>query len=273
MATGSSLDQPLEEELVGNVCNYTSQASGSTLLKKGNLVFDASFECGNLGKVDYISDYEYDLFIRPDTCNPRYRVWFNFTVHNVREEQRVIFNIVNFSKTKSLYRDGMSPVVKSTSRPQWQRIPSKNVFYYKCPNHQKSYVLSFAFAFDREEDMYQFSYCYPYSYSRLQHYLGEQDKRGMDFYKRELICHSMQQRRVDLLTITSPHNMEPTATPRVVFITARVHPGESPASFVCQGLLDFLLSQHSTAKTLRDNVIFKIVPMLNPDGVYLGNYR
>ena len=26
---------------------------------------------GNLGKVDYISDYEYDLFIRPDTCNPR----------------------------------------------------------------------------------------------------------------------------------------------------------------------------------------------------------
>ncbi|CAL8348572.1 unnamed protein product [Gadus morhua 'NCC'] len=32
---------------------------------------------------------------------------------------RVIFNVVNFSKTKSLYRDGMSPVVKSTSRPKW----------------------------------------------------------------------------------------------------------------------------------------------------------
>lgn len=33
--------------------------------------------------------------------------------------QRVIFNIVNFSKTKSLYRDGMAPMVKSTSRPKW----------------------------------------------------------------------------------------------------------------------------------------------------------
>ena len=33
--------------------------------------------------------------------------------------QRVIFNVVNFSKTKSLYRDGMSPLVKSTSRPVW----------------------------------------------------------------------------------------------------------------------------------------------------------
>ena len=27
---------------------------------------------GNLGRVDYISEFEYDLFIRPDTCNPRY---------------------------------------------------------------------------------------------------------------------------------------------------------------------------------------------------------
>ena len=30
------------------------------------------FSLGNLGRVDYITDYEYDLFIRPDTCNPRY---------------------------------------------------------------------------------------------------------------------------------------------------------------------------------------------------------
>ena len=42
---------------------------------------------GNLGRVDYISDFEYDLFIRPDTCNPRFRVWFNFTVENVRHDQ------------------------------------------------------------------------------------------------------------------------------------------------------------------------------------------
>ncbi|KAI4549584.1 hypothetical protein MG293_001914 [Ovis ammon polii] len=34
-------------------------------------------------------------------------------------DKRVIFNIVNFSKTKSLYRDGMAPMVKSTSRPKW----------------------------------------------------------------------------------------------------------------------------------------------------------
>lgn len=39
------------------------------------------------------------------------------------------------------------------------------------------------------------------------------------------------------------------------------------------GVIDFLVSQHPIAQVLRDHVIFKIVPMLNPDGVYLGNYR
>jgi hypothetical protein len=48
---------------------------------------------GNLGRVDYITEYEYDLFIRPDTCNPRFRVWFNFTVENVKADQVFIYCI------------------------------------------------------------------------------------------------------------------------------------------------------------------------------------
>ena len=38
-----------------------------------------------------------------------------------------------------------------------QRIPSKSVFYYRCPDHGNNYVLSFAFAFDREADTYYVS--------------------------------------------------------------------------------------------------------------------
>ncbi|KAI8510035.1 Cytosolic carboxypeptidase 6 [Branchiostoma belcheri] len=82
-----------------------------------------------------------------------------------------------------------------------------------------------------------------------------------------------QQRRLDLLTITAPENLDPDENQRVVFVTARVHPGETPASFVCQGWIDFLVSQHPIARVLRQHLVFKIVPMLNPDGVYLGNYR
>ncbi|KAG5850097.1 hypothetical protein ANANG_G00078620 [Anguilla anguilla] len=77
-----------EDALVGNVNKLLVTPQGYTgAPRKGHLIFDACFESGNLGRVDYISEFEYDLFIRPDTCNPRFRVWFNFTVENVRETQ------------------------------------------------------------------------------------------------------------------------------------------------------------------------------------------
>ncbi|KAK2543404.1 hypothetical protein Q9966_003179 [Columba livia] len=98
----------------------------------------------------------------------------------------------------------MAPMVKSTSRPKWQRIPSKNVYYYRCPDHRKNYVMSFAFCFDREADTYQFAYCYPYTYTRLQHYLDSLQRRSMGYFCRELLALSVQKRRLDLLTITSP---------------------------------------------------------------------
>ena len=211
---------------VGNLAAYIAVPSDfNGIPKRGHLIFDASFESGNLGRVDCVGDFEYDLFIRPDTCNPRYRVWFNFTVNNTSLGQRVIFNIVNFSKTKSLYRDGMSPLVKSTSRPKWQRIPSKNVFYYRCPDHRNNYVLSFPFAFDNEDDTYQFAYCYPYTFSRLQSHLDNIEKKRFEFFRREQLCLSVQKRRVDVLTITSKYNQNSVARKHIVFITGRVHPG------------------------------------------------
>lgn len=63
------------------------------------------------------------------------------------------------------------------------------------------------------------------------------------------------------------------AKPIVVLISARVHPGETPASYLMQGIIDVLLSDAPLIRQLREKVIFKIIPMLNPDGVYVGNYR
>lgn len=59
-----------------------------------------------------------------------------------------------------------------------------------------------------------------------------------------------------------------------IFISSRVHPGETPASFVLTGIWKFLTNEKSAqAKILRDRFVFKVVPMLNPDGVYRGYYR
>jgi hypothetical protein len=40
-----------------------------------------------------------------------------------------------------------------------------------------------------------------------------------------------------------------------------------------RGVLDFLTSEKAEARLLRDRFVFKVVPMVNPDGVILGNSR
>lgn len=60
---------------------------------------------------------------------------------------------------------------------------------------------------------------------------------------------------------------------KAIIITSRVHPGETNSSYIVEGIIKFLTSNNRDAKILRQNYIFKIVPMLNPDGVIYGNYR
>ena len=66
---------------------------------------------------------------------------------------------------------------------------------------------------------------------------------------------------------------EEIAIRRSIIITSRIHPGESNASYIVDGILTYLVSDEETAKYLRNNFVFKVIPMLNPDGVIIGNYR
>ena len=84
-----------------------------------------------------------------------------------------------------------------------------------------------------------------------------------DYVVRETLGKSVFDKCIDLITISAPHNLtskkevvtmsmeEEEGAERkrvkVVFIMARVHPGETPSSFVVQGLIDFLVSSHDIA--------------------------
>jgi hypothetical protein len=103
-----------------------------------SLRFDADFESGNLAEALLVSEapLEFDLHIRHDTENERHRVWWFFTARASRSGTRALLNIVGYSKTKSLYRDGMSPLVHcSTTTSAWERMPAGQAYFYRSPRH------------------------------------------------------------------------------------------------------------------------------------------
>jgi hypothetical protein len=117
------------------------------------------------------------------------------------------------------------------------------------------------------------------------------------YYHREFLVQTTDGRRVELLTITSRSGIMTEREPYIegaglfprgaseprphrfkgkpgIFISARVHPGETAASYMVHGLIAFLLQPRNPyAQALRAAFVFKIVPMLNPDGVARGHFR
>jgi hypothetical protein len=304
-SVGEREDDQLHEQSNNAPCISNQPAINKLRARaRGDLTFDASFEGGNMARAERVDDNEYDIFLRGDVMNPKYRLWFHFCVANVQAGQQTVFTIVNFSKSKSLYRHGMAPVVRSSLRPNWHRLPAQHTYWYKSKRHGNRYVMSWAFIFDEEQDSYEFAYSYPFSYTSLLYELGYLEFMGArGQFRRQTLCRTPQQRKIEVITLSSPlmpcpidglvssgpsSGLLPAVRPMppmggagqkgfkqkpVVFITARVHPGETPASFVTQGLLSFLLGSDPRASLLRSQVCFVVIPMLNPDGCALGNYR
>ncbi|KXZ45627.1 hypothetical protein GPECTOR_52g29 [Gonium pectorale] len=140
---------------------------------------------------------------------------------------------------------------------------------------------------------YYVASCYPYTYTDMQEHLDSLQRRlaadaapgsspspsaclapSPPPLVRSLLCYTLSGLRAELLTITDwACPLEALRQRECIFITSRVHPGETCASWIMQGLLEFLLSSEPAAATLRSSFVFKLVPMLNPDGVVNGNYR
>ncbi|XP_047373166.1 cytosolic carboxypeptidase 2 isoform X4 [Sciurus carolinensis] len=247
------------------------------------LLFESRFESGNLQKAVRVDTYEYELTLRTDLYTNKHTQWFYFRVQNTRKDVTYRFTIVNLLKPKSLYAVGMKPLMYSqldanTYNIGWRR-EGDDIKYYKNnteDGQQSFYCLTWTIQFPHDQDTCFFAHFYPYTYTDLQCYLLSVAKNPIQsqFCKLRTLCRSLAGNTVYLLTITNP-SLTPheAAAKKAVVLSARVHPGESNASWIMKGFLDFILSNSPDAQLLRDIFVFKVVPMLNPDGVIVGNYR
>ncbi|XP_006135945.1 cytosolic carboxypeptidase 1 isoform X2 [Pelodiscus sinensis] len=261
------------------------------------LRFNSKFESGNLRKVIQIRKNEYDLILNSDINSNHYHQWFYFEVSGMRTGIGYRFNIINCEKSNSQFNYGMQPLMYSVqealnSRPCWARVGT-DICYYK--NHfarssiaaggQKGksyYTFTFTVSFPHKDDVCYFAYHYPYTYSTLRMHLQKLESMHNPqqiYFRQDNLCETLSGNSCPLVTITSmpesnyyEHICQFRNRP-YIFLSARVHPGETNASWVMKGTLEYLMSNNPTAQSLRECYIFKIVPMLNPDGVINGNHR
>jgi len=263
------------------VYNYEDRYRFSRVITDSDLIFDSHFESGNLlsatrivfddTKMTQKCFQEYDMEIHHDLNSNGYRQWFYFSCSNTCAGKEVKFNLTNFVKTDSLFNNGMRPLMFSTKRSKegigWKRV-GKQISYYendKTQGKKNLRTLSFIHEFEIDDDCCFFAFSYPYTYTFLQRriYQMQKDPERCKCFRRKNLCKTLAGNDCDLLTITEPTNDWKSLHNRsTIIITARVHPGETNASWVCDGVIDFLTGPSPEAKRLRSLHVFKIVPML-----------
>ena len=121
-----------------------------------------------------------------------------------------------------------------------------------------------------------FALCFPYTYTTLQEYLHKLSitKTNKNKIKFSTLNKTICGNPLDILYISNFNsNQTEINTRQTVIFTARVHPGETSGSYVIESVINNLLNNSEQSNSLLNKYIFKIVPMLNPDGVIHGHYR
>ncbi|XP_038041075.2 cytosolic carboxypeptidase 4 isoform X1 [Anas platyrhynchos] len=284
-------------DVIGRTVYDLDEPSHSSPGAPGCLTFFSKFESGNLRKAIQVREFEYDLIMNADVNSNQHHQWFYFEVRDMKLAVPYRFNIINCEKFNSQFNYGMQLVMYSVKeallgRPRWLRA-GHDISYYK--NHYRCstaagggmrgkyyYTLTFSIKFPHKDDVCYLAYHYPYTYSTMMAHLDilEQNRNPKKVYwRKQTLCQTLGGNPCPLLTITAmpeskkSDDLEQFHSRPYVFLMARVHPGESNASWVMKGTLEFLVSNDPIADLLRKCFIFKIVPMLNPDGVINGNHR
>ncbi|NQS97361.1 MAG: T9SS type A sorting domain-containing protein [candidate division Zixibacteria bacterium] len=213
------------------------------------------FECGSLESASSAIPNDINLILRLDDQSGDLYGWYYFKIVRNAANQTVTFHILN---PDNWTNENHKPVY-SYDGALWFRL--QNTWMASGDFHFSQYFTI---------DSVQIAFVFPYSYSDL---LDDLDYLSISpHFEYESIGQSVNGRDIPLVTISD--SQYPDDEKRTCWIISRQHPMETPPSFTIQALMECLagLGIPNREGMLR-YLIFKVVPMVNVDGVAEGLSR
>jgi len=213
----------------------------------------SNFDSGNIRVIDASQANNIQLEIVKDNQSDFYQ-WFHFKLHNTERCEHTL-HLMNAST--SAYLEGWTDyqAVASYDREHWFRVPTE------FDGEKLSITLT------PEFDSVYFAYFAPYSYERHQDLL-HQAQLDIDC-QLQVLGQTLDGLDVSLLKVG-----EEGEGKKVIWLTARQHPGESMAEWFMEGFIDRLLDEDDgVARSLLNSAVFYLVPNMNPDGSVRGHLR
>ncbi len=239
--------------------NHSNAASAS-------ITISSDFDSGSIdtlweSKPDFLTGWPRHWKQKSSTDDQYY--WFYFKLDHIANKNITI----KLDRLAGTYRGGPHLIYTKGTRPvysydqkNWQRI---NDVQYDARQHSLTFRNVFT------ADAVWIAYAHPFSYEQGLELINA--ITGNPFLNIEVIGKTPQERDIHLLTITDP--AIPETEKKVVFITTLQHAGEYCGGYVVSGLIHFLLSDDKDAALARKTTIYKIIPMMNPDGIFHGITR
>jgi hypothetical protein len=239
-----------------------------TPVEEAPVFFNTAFESGSIGRIDVLGENEFRLHVigqQDSRGHNRQATWYYFRMENVAGRELTL-HFTDFIGEYNDVPDRRAPV-GAGYRP-----------WYSEDNVHWQHVDELAWDGAKDEATIKLrpkgntlwvAHVPPYPHSRLLRLLDEIG--GSPHARVEVIGRSV--RGLDLHLVTITNAAQPDAAKKTVWFIARQHPWETGTSYVMEGALRFLVSDDPAAQHLRDTTIFKLMPMMNPDGAAFGLVR
>jgi hypothetical protein len=232
----------------------------------GTLTPSTAVESGAGTDIQQKDDGALSFSIPQDPGGPEY-LWFNFLLTG-KVKKGQAFNLENAADAHQTgERWNMTRPVFSTDGKTWVRATEVN-YSREFSLRQPLGRMVYHFKSPLEGDSLRVAYSYPYTSADLNEFLSTIKDRLLGGLGS--IGKSEEGRNILTFKI-GPKPAEKSEAPPEIWVICREHPGETPASFVLEGMVQALLNDPAGNRLAdRHNITF--VPMLNVDGVAHGYY-